>query len=198
MSRLPVTLTRAQIVAGVLAGCQTAEAELCNLIYNTLRPFLYREIGHDAEDRIQDATIEILLAVRANEIQNPECLVGFIRRVGQCKVFRQIEQNMRSRQREVSLEGLRELGWDRPAATTSAFALAADNEMWGLICEVFAELDPIDQKIMMQFYREEQDWPEICQNLGISYGSFRTRKTKAKQVAAVKAKQVFEVTEVAA
>lgn len=201
---MKVTLTYPAIVSGVRNGCPLAETELYYLMVNTLQNYFYLEIGQWAMDRLHEAYIDVLVAIRRNKIAQPESLLYFVRRIGHRRVIRQIEANISKRNRSVSLEALAtmpgfedELTAQQTSAPPSPFDQAAEAEMWERIQSALDELPPLDREIMCQFYRHERSWPEICERLQITYDEFRLRKTQAKKKSASRAKELFALPEAA-
>lgn len=201
---MKVTLTYPAIVSGVRNGCSVAETELYYLMVNTLQHYFYLEIGQCAMDRLHEAYIDVLVAIRRNKIAQPDSLLFFVRCIGRRRVFRQIEANITKRNRSVSLEALAtmpgfedEISTHQMSAPPSPFDQAAEAEMWERIQAALDELPPLDREIMCQFYRHERSWPEICDRLKITYDEFRLRKTQAKKAAASRARQIFALPEAA-
>jgi len=141
-----------------------------------LKYFLSRKVGPDCEDGVNETLLIVLKAIRSGHVRQPERLAGFVRTVAARHVFSVIEQRVRSREKEVSLEA----GSYTPAAQQTPEQQAMVQQRTELVTKVLEKLSTRDREILVRFYIQEQAPEQICQEMQLTETQFRLSKSRAK------------------
>ncbi|MGH9667293.1 MAG: RNA polymerase sigma factor, partial [Bryobacteraceae bacterium] len=141
-----------ELVARVQAGDENAMAELYGLFSRGIRFYLYRQLGpQELDDRVHDAFLIVVQAIRNGDLRDPERLMGFVRTIVRRQVAAHIEQAVHTRREQVDLEGGVRLV-DRGATPEEGVMRRQKAE---LVRHVLEGLSPRDREILTRFYLYE-------------------------------------------
>jgi len=174
----------AQLVARIRAGDRAAEAELIERYQPRLLYVLRRQMlqqPHDVEDVAQSALTATIVRLRAEAIEAPERLGGFI--YGIARILRRENQRLAARHRsDADPEMLDRL----PDGSPEPERLVAGVETTTLLRRVLAELGETsgtsrDREVLVRLYVMEQSRDEVCRSLRIAPEHLRRVVHRARQ-----------------
>lgn len=139
--------------------------------------FLGSRLGpQEAEDKVHDALLIVVQAIRRGELRDPACLPGYVRTVVRHLMADHIGRSLDFRRRQVELGCAVSLG--DPASNPEQAALA--HQRVEIMQEVLLRLSPRDREILTRFYLLEQSKEQICTEMGLTETQFRLLKSRAK------------------
>ena len=166
-----------ELVARIQSGDDDAMAELYALFSRGIRFYLYRQLGpQELDDRVHDAFLIVVQAIRNGDLRDPERLMGFVRTIVRRQVAAHIEQAVHTRREQVDLEGGVRLV-DRGATPEEGVMHRQKAE---LVRRVLAGLAKRDREILTRFYLYEQSQEQICEQMNLTETQFRLLKYRAK------------------
>ncbi len=151
--------------------------ELCKVFYRGIRFFVARHLGpEEADDRVHDALLIVVQAIRRGELRDPARLPGYIRTVVRHMIANQIGRRVESRSRQVGLECASAAG----ARGGNPEEQAAAQERTEIMKEILRGLSRRDREVLTRFYLLEQSKQQICLEMALTETQFRLLKTRAK------------------
>jgi RNA polymerase sigma-70 factor (ECF subfamily) len=172
------TTQPAELVARILAGEKTAEAELVQRYKRGLSIILNRATGDRSlsEDLCQDTFQITLEKIRRGDIREPERLSGFI-----CNLARNLAtDHFRKSRRTQAFEDTD--GADLiPAPAPSQLDRLMREEQAKMIRRLLAELSERDRQILLRFYIQEEDKEQICADLQLTSLHFNRVLHRARE-----------------
>lgn len=163
-----------KLVINMMKGDQAATAEL----YRYLKPMMvnyFRRKGlQDVEDAVHDSFIDLVKAIAAGRLNDPSCLIGYVRTMMGRYALRAWNANSRIEYGD-SLDSMSLLPniHDQDSFVDRISRI-------GMIRQALLELESLDREILETFYFGGQRREEIMQQLGLTKTSFRLRKNRAK------------------
>jgi RNA polymerase sigma-70 factor, ECF subfamily len=165
-----------QLVIRLRAGEPAAMEELYTMFSSGVRYYLARQLGaQDLEDRLHDAFVVVVDAIRGGELRDPRRLMGFIRTVVKRMVATTIDRQVHERRGRV----------DQDRTTLVSAKIYPENaalhhQQVALVREVLAELTERDRQVLTRFYVDEQPAQKICDEMSLTMTQFRLLKSRAK------------------
>jgi len=166
----------ADMIDRIRDGSAVAVEDLYTIVGDGARPRLRRQVGVEhAEDRLHEVVLLVLKAIHRGDLREPKRFVGFVRTITQRRVFAHIRDAVHSRRFLVPLD------FTEPvvARDQSPEALALAHERAHAGQALLARLIPRDREILVRFYYHEQDWQQICGEMGLTRTQFRLFKSRA-------------------
>lgn len=167
--------TWTDIVDGVSSGDEYAAAQLAHRLTPGLKHLLFRRVGADIDDLVQETLLIVLDAVTKGRIANAEALAGFARTVAERQAARYVQEAIRDRNTvEPEVADLYLSITDTPESKR------AHHERVELMAECLRELNERDRTILTRFYLDEEPWQQICEDMNLTETQFRLLKSRAK------------------
>jgi RNA polymerase sigma factor (sigma-70 family) len=164
-------------VERIRCGDSTAIEELYSRFFRGIRFFVHRRLGpQEADDKVHDALLIVVEAIRRGALREAACLPGYIRTVVRHLIATHIDRLVTARSRHVELE---------QAARTNAPGSdpeeeAAAREQREIAQEILLRLSRRDREILTRFYLLEEPKERICREMGLTEVQFRLLKNRAK------------------
>ena len=166
------------LVTQIQQGSPSGLTELYNLFSRGIRFQFCRQLGpQDLDDRVHDAFLVIVQAIRAGELRDPERLLGFIRTVVRRHVAAHIDSRIQDRRDQVDLE----CGISVPDVRPDPESRVISDQHLQFMRGVLDDLNAKDREVLVRFYLREQSQDEICEAMELSGTQFRLLKSRAKQ-----------------
>jgi RNA polymerase sigma factor (sigma-70 family) len=174
----PIIDARAEaLVRRVQAGDPSAMSELYQLVARGIRFYLCRQFGPaDLEDRVHDAFVMVVEAIRRDELRDPSRLMGFVRTVVRRLVANFLVKRSSSRQSQVSDDSGE---WLADLRTNPEQAAISQEEI-DLARRILRKMHRRDREVLERFYLREQSQEQICEEMRITGTQFRLLKNRAK------------------
>jgi len=142
-----------------------------------IRFFVSRHLGpQEADDKVHDALLIVVQAIRRGELREPACLPGYVRTVVRHLMADHFGRALDFRRKMVELDCA--VALDDPASNPEQAALA--HQKMEIMQEVLLRLSPRDREILTRFYLLEQTKQQICAEMGLTETQFRLLKSRAK------------------
>jgi RNA polymerase sigma-70 factor (ECF subfamily) len=151
--------------------------ELYSSFSRGVRYYFCKHLGPaDLDDRVHDAYLTVVQAIRTGSLREPEALMGFVKTIIRRQVAAGIDEAVQSRRERADFE-------------VSSFVMDArqnpEQEAIGrqktqLMVQVLREISPRDREILTRFYLHGQEQEEICQEMNLTETQFRLLKSRAK------------------
>jgi RNA polymerase sigma factor (sigma-70 family) len=165
------------MVRAIAAKDKSAIEELYCTFGRGLKILIGRRLGYaEAEDHVHEVFLITIASIQNGELRNPECLPSFIHTVARRRIAQHIQQMIRKRQSEVTIEDSPALASTRP----NPEAAAVDQESIRIMHAVLQELHPRDREILKRFYLAGESREEICAQMNLTETQFRLLKSRAK------------------
>jgi RNA polymerase sigma factor (sigma-70 family) len=165
------------LVERIRQGDHRAMEELYVTFSRGIRYYLCRQLGlQELDDRVHDAYLIVVQAIRSGVLREPERLMGFVRTVVRRQVAAHIEQAVAIRKGHAEIE----LGARVPDQRCSPEEEAMHREKTRLMVEFLREISARDREILTRFYLYGQSQEQICLEMGLTSTQFRLLKSRAK------------------
>lgn len=167
-----------ELVARILAGEKTAEAELVQRYRRGVGIILNRATGDRSisEDLCQDTFQIALEKIRRGDIREPERLSGFI-----CSLARNLaNEHFRKSRRTQAFEDTDQADLIRDPAPSQLDRLLRE-EQAKMIRRLLSELSERDRQILFRFYIKEDDKEQICADLELTSLHFNRVLHRARE-----------------
>lgn len=128
----------------------------------------------DVDDCLQQTFLEVLTAIRAAKLEDPERLMGFVQTVARRKTNEVIERKLLDRATAGALK------FARRAAPPLPDEELMQAERRELMVRTLAEMPPREREILTRFYLDEQKPAQICREMGLTETQYRLMKFRAK------------------
>jgi RNA polymerase sigma-70 factor (ECF subfamily) len=164
------------LVHRIQIGQTDGMEELYQIFSKGIRFYFRRNTGaQEAEDRMHDAFLLTVQAIRRGELREPERLMGFVQTVAQRQVAAHIRGLINARQgTEI------EWGGEICAGGGGPEQAAMLQEREELVKRILAELSDRDREVLTRFYLKEQSPSRICLEMALTQTQFRLMKSRAK------------------
>lgn len=166
-----------RVVERIRNGEDAAVEELYATFSRGIRFYLIRHMGmQELDDRVHDAFLIVLQAIRAGTLREPERLMGFVRTVVRRQVAAHIEQAVQHRKEHAELE----MGSRVADHAHNPEEQAIRDERAELMSRFLDSISPRDREILTRFYLYGQSQSQICREMNLTETQFRLLKSRAK------------------
>ena len=163
------------LVARVRSGQTDGMEELYQLFSRGIRFYVARQLGpDDVDERLLEVFVAVVEAIRRDELNDPERLMGFVRMIVRRQVAAHIKHGSSERKRATKSVASKELRRENPEEAI-IFHLRTE-----LIDQELAALSDRDHEILTRFYLQEQSQEQICREMAITETQFRLLKSGVK------------------
>jgi RNA polymerase sigma factor (sigma-70 family) len=165
------------LVEGVQEGERAAMEELYTNFSRGIRYYFCKHLGpSDLDDRVHDAYLTVVQAIRAGSLREPEALMGFVRTIIRRQVAAGIDAAVQSRRERAELE----VGTLIADVRQNPEQEAISRQKTQLMVQVLEEISTRDKEILTRFYLRGQSQEKICQEMRLTETQFRLLKSRAK------------------
>jgi RNA polymerase sigma-70 factor (ECF subfamily) len=166
-----------ELVERIRYGATDGMEELYQLFSKGIRFYLCRQLGpQELDDKVHDAFVVVVQAIRRGELREPQRLMGFVRTVVRRQVAAYIDKAVHSRREQMDLDSsVRVADPHGNPEEAAIFRQRAE-----LIQRVLGELSVRDREILTRFYLYEQGQEQICSEMALTETQFRLLKSRAK------------------
>jgi RNA polymerase sigma-70 factor (ECF subfamily) len=165
------------LVTQIRAGDDAGLERLYQVFSRGIRYYLCRQLGpEELEDRVHDAFLTVVNAIRKGDLREPERLMGFVRTIVRRQVATYIDQAVHTRREQTDLE----CGITVTDKTSNPEQQAISRQHTELMKSVLRSLSSRDRDILERFYLREQPQEQICREMSLTETQFRLLKSRAK------------------
>ena len=166
-----------ELVARIRRGDNSGLEDLYGLFARGIRFYLCRQLGpQELDDKVHDAFLIVVQAIKRGELREPERLMGFVRTVVRRQVAAYIDDAVHSRREELHLDvGVRVADGRNNPEQTAAFRQKVE-----FMTGILRSLSDRDRNILTRFYLDEQTQEQICKEMNLTETQFRLLKSRAK------------------
>lgn len=165
------------IVEAIRQGSNAGIQSLYDLVKKNATPYLRWRLGLDGtpeiEDRLHNAFLATLEAIRSGSLREPDRLSSFIFTVVRRQAAMAIRHTARRRQQCEATDGIRD---QRPGQERQC--MTAQNQE--LVASGLRDLKARDREILVRFYLEGHGRERICKEMRLTDTQFRLYKWRAK------------------
>jgi RNA polymerase sigma-70 factor (ECF subfamily) len=166
-----------ELVEGVKRGDRVAMEELYSSFSRGVRYYFCKHLGPaDLDDRVHDAYLTVVQAIRTGSLREPEALMGFVKTIIRRQVAAGIDEAVQSRRERADFE----VGSFVMDVRQNPEQEAIGRQQTQLMVQVLQEISPRDREILTRFYLHGQEQEEICQEMKLTETQFRLLKSRAK------------------
>ena len=165
------------LVDGIREGDTSAMEELYRVFSRGTRFYICRHLGpQDLDDRVHDAFIVVVGAIRRGALREPQRLMGFVHTIVRRQIAGHIDAAVHRRADEVDVEVGSHIADGRPNPESGA----SERQRAQLMKKALGSLSVKDREILTRFYLHEQPPEQICREMSLSETQFRLLKSRAK------------------
>jgi len=166
-----------ELVRRIQRGDNSGMEDLYALFARGIRFYLCRQLGpQELDDKVHDAFLIVVQAIKKGELREPERLMGFVRTVVRRQVAAYIDDVVHSRREELHLDvGVRVADMRNNPEQTAAFQQKVE-----FMTSILESLSDRDREILTRFYLNEETQEQICEEMHLSETQFRLLKSRAK------------------
>jgi len=166
-----------ELVGRIRSGENSGLEDLYGLFARGIRFYLCRQLGpQELDDKVHDAFLIVVQAIKRGDLREPERLMGFVRTVVRRQVAAYIDDVVHSRREELHLDvGVRVADGRNNPEETAAFRQKVE-----FMTSILQSLSDRDREILTRFYLDEQTQEQICEEMDLSETQFRLLKSRAK------------------
>lgn len=166
-----------ELVGRVQRGDNSGLEDLYSLFARGIRFYLCRQLGpQELDDKVHDAFLIVVQAIRRGDLREPERLMGFVRTVVRRQVAAYIDDVVHSRREELHLDvGVRVADNRKNPEQNAAFQQKVE-----FMTTILSSLSDRDREILSRFYLQEQPQEQICEEMNLTETQFRLLKSRAK------------------
>jgi RNA polymerase sigma-70 factor, ECF subfamily len=144
---------------------------------NGIRFYLCRQLGpQELDDKVHDAFLIVVQAIKRGDLRGPERLMGFVRTVVRRQVAAYVDDVVHSRREELHLD----VGVRVADARDNPEQSAAFQQKVEFMTSILSSLPDRDREILKRFYLDEQTQEQICEEMNLTETQFRLLKSRAK------------------
>lgn len=167
----------AALVCGVKGGDRRAMEELYSNFSRGVRYYFCKHLGPvDLDDRVHDAYLTVVQAIRNDSLREPEALMGFVKTIIRRQVAAGIDEAVQSRREHAEFDAGVMVSDERQNPEQEAIG----RQKLDLMVQVLREISARDREILTRFYVQGQSQDEICAAMNLSETQFRLLKSRAK------------------
>jgi RNA polymerase sigma-70 factor (ECF subfamily) len=166
-----------ELVARIQRGDNSGLEDLYGLFARGIRFYLCRQLGpQELDDKVHDAFLIVVQAIKRGDLREPERLMGFVRTVVRRQVAAYIDDVVHSRCDELHLDvGVRVADGRNNPEQSAAFQQKVE-----FMTSILSTLSDRDREILTRFYLDEQTQEQICGEMNLTETQFRLLKSRAK------------------
>ena len=165
------------LVKRIRAGDKSGMEELYSLFSKGVRFYLCRQLGpQELDDKVHDAFLVVVQAIRRGDLREPERLMGFVRTVVRRQVAAYIDRASHRRRDMAELD----TGFPIVDGRSTPEEQTISQEKVDIMKKVLGEVSDRDREILTRFYLREQPQHQICTEMGLTETQFRLLKSRAK------------------
>ena len=166
-----------ELVARIRTGDNSGLEDLYGLFARGIRFYLCRQLGpQELDDKVHDAFLIVVQAIKRGDLREPERLMGFVRTVVRRQVAAYIDAVVHSRREELHLD----VGVRVADARNNPEQNAAFQQKVEFMTSILNTLPDRDREILTRFYLDEQTQEQICEEMNLTETQFRLLKSRAK------------------
>jgi RNA polymerase sigma-70 factor (ECF subfamily) len=166
-----------ELVGRIQRGDNSGLEDLYNLFARGIRFYLCRQLGpQELDDKVHDAFLIVVQAIKRGDLREPERLMGFVRTVVRRQVAAYIDDVVHSRREELHLD----VGVRVADARNNPEQSAAFHQKVEFMTSILSSLSDRDREILTRFYLDEQTQEQICEDMNLTETQFRLLKSRAK------------------
>lgn len=165
------------LVEGVKRGDPAAMEDLYASFARGVRYYFCKHLGPtDLDDRVHDAYLTVVQAIRTGSLREPEALMGFVKTIIRRQVAVGIDEAVQLRRERADFE----VGTFVSDARQNPEREAMARQRMQLMVQVLQEMPPRDSEILTRFYLHGQEQEQICREMNLTETQFRLLKSRAK------------------
>jgi len=166
-----------ELVARIQRRDNSGLEDLYGLFARGIRFYLCRQLGpQELDDKVHDAFLIVVQAIKRGDLREPERLMGFVRTVVRRQVAAYIDDVVHSRRDELHLDvGVRVADGRNNPEQSAAFQQKVE-----FMTSILSTLSDRDREILTRFYLDEQTQEQICGEMNLTETQFRLLKSRAK------------------
>jgi RNA polymerase sigma factor (sigma-70 family) len=165
------------LVARIQRGEEDALSHLYQVFGRGIRFYMYRHLGsQDLDDRVHDAFLVVVNAIKKGDLREPARLMGFVRTVVRRHVATRIDEIVQTRREQVTIDH----GMVISDRTHTPEEQAIVDQKVALMLEVLQSMSSRDREILTRFYLREESQEQICREMKLSETQYRLLKSRAK------------------
>jgi RNA polymerase sigma-70 factor (ECF subfamily) len=166
-----------ELVGRIQRGDNSGLEDLYGLFARGIRFYLCRQLGpQELDDKVHDAFLIVVQAIKRGDLREPERLMGFVRTVVRRQVAAYIDDVVHSRREELHLDvGVRVADARNNPEQSAAFSQKVE-----FMTSILSSLSDRDREILTRFYLDEQTQEQICEEMNLTETQFRLLKSRAK------------------
>ncbi len=174
---IPARVDWQELVTRIRRGDNSGLEELYALFARGIRFYLCRQLGpQELDDKVHDAFLIVVQAIKRGDLREPERLMGFVRTVVRRQVAAYIDGVVHSRREELHLDvGVRVADGRNNPEQDAAFQQKVE-----FMSSILRNLSDRDREILTRFYLDEQTQEKICEDMSLTETQFRLLKSRAK------------------
>lgn len=166
-----------ELVDLIRSGDPRGMEELYALFSRGIRFYLFRQLGYqELEDKVHDAFVIVVQAIRRGDLRDPERLMGFVRTVVRRQVVAHIDAAVQNRREQTSLHCGLAVSDRRSDPEQDAIA----RQQTDIMQRVLRSISWRDREILTRFYLLGHTQEQICTDLNLTETQFRLLKSRAK------------------
>ncbi len=151
--------------------------DLYSVFSKGIRFHLYRQFGpQDLDDKVHDAFLVIVQAIRRGDVREPERLMGYVRTVVRRQVAAHIQSVVEARRNYTELD----LGIPLRDLQPNPEHTVIRRQNLELALRILRGIPRRDREVLTRFYLKEQTPHQICGELDLTETQFRLIKSRAK------------------
>jgi RNA polymerase sigma-70 factor, ECF subfamily len=166
-----------RLVARIQRGDEDALSQLYQVFGRGIRFYMFRHLGsQDLDDRVHDAFLVVVNAIKKGDLRDPARLMGFVRTVVRRHVATRIDEIVQTRREQVAIDH----GMVITDRTHTPEERAMVDQKIALMLDVLQSMSPRDREILTRFYLREESQEQICREMNLTETQFRLLKSRAK------------------
>lgn len=166
-----------ELVSRIRRGDESGLEDLYGLFGRGIRFYLCRQLGpQELDDKVHDAFLIVVQAIRRGDLREPDRLMGFVRTVVRRQVAAYIDEVVHSRRDELHLD----VGVRVADARKDPEQSAVTQQKLELMRSILDSLSGRDREVLTRFYLNEQTQEQICEEMSLTETQFRLLKSRAK------------------
>jgi len=165
------------LVERIRCGDPSGMEDLYRVFSKGIRFHLFRQFGpQDLDDKVHDAFLVIIQAIRRGDVREPERLMGYVRTVVRRQVAAYIQAVVETRRNYTELDLGTTLRDHRPNPENTMIG----RQNLELALRILNGIPKRDREVLVRFYLREQTPRQICGDLDLTETQFRLIKSRAK------------------
>ncbi|MEJ7608394.1 MAG: sigma-70 family RNA polymerase sigma factor, partial [Bryobacteraceae bacterium] len=130
----------------------------------------------DLDDRVHDAFLTVVQAIKHGDLREPARLMGFVRTIVRRQTAGHIDEAISNRREQVDLETGPVLTDHTRTPEERVIAKQRAELMFGILHDMSVR----DREVLTRFYLQEQSQEQVCDSMNLTSTQFRLLKSRAK------------------